>query len=172
MIIFAMQTSSRITPAYAGNTLTDYAILDVLWDHPRLRGEYNFFQLWRLSSGGSPPPTRGIHQIFLTVRTVAGITPAYAGNTHIYKRAFFSIRITPAYAGNTGAMTGGGALIGDHPRLRGEYNSAPWKTPVDGGSPPPTRGILREITKSTKDTRITPAYAGNTYTLLLILDFL
>ena len=55
----------------------------------------------------------------------------------------------------------------DHPRLRGEHGK--WYTRLSRvmGSPPPTRGTQSETTCSKIEQGITPAYAGNTYTLLL-----
>ena len=90
-----------ITPAYAGNT-----ILQVLrdfhpQDHPRLRGEHPQRSFLPAAYAGSPPPTRGTHNIM--------------EQTHIDKG------ITPAYAGNTLQITAFGKLAEDHPRLRGEH---------------------------------------------------
>ena len=90
-----------ITPAYAGNTATHRQFLAVLWDHPRIRGEYRVKSLLSVHNFGSPPHTRGIRKT-LNVRNIAtGITPAYAGNT---------LFIASEIVGNR-----------DHPRIRGEY---------------------------------------------------
>ena len=76
-----VESVSRITPAYAGNTHHCIYIYYIREDHPRLRGEYLQQTLHALVELGSPPPTRGI----LDSRRVTGhmlrITPAYAGNT-------------------------------------------------------------------------------------------
>ncbi len=52
-------TEFRITPAYAGNTIsfTKYHHQDQ--DHPRLRGEHLLAKIDSLEIMGSPPPTRG-----------------------------------------------------------------------------------------------------------------
>ncbi len=50
----------------------------------------------------------------------------------------------------------------DHPRLRGEYRSSNAGINFTVGSPPPTRGILKDIAVSDMLLGITPAYAGNT----------
>ena len=52
----------RITPVYAGNTLCVLAVLPLVWDHPRLCGEYVDVTLW--------------------IHIFPGITPVYAGNTN------------------------------------------------------------------------------------------
>ena len=72
-------------------------------------------------------------------------------------------RITPAYAGNTNVDSYGLDANWDHPRIRGEYTMQ--KVTINGitGSPPHTRGILKEDLTMQKVTGITPAYAGNTY---------
>ena len=90
----------RITPAYAGKSLTSEQRDKVLEDHPRLCGEK--FQL--LCHGhkdqGSPPPMRGKGSKSLMIATCFGITPAYAG-----KRK----KIDVIFEGSE-----------DHPRLCGE----------------------------------------------------
>ena len=91
---------------------------------------------------GSPPPTRGTHAVW----------------TH----SFIPTGITPAYAGNTMANAGLNDPNGDHPRLRGEHVLQYTGDIDEKGSPPPTRGTLKNDTLLTRDTGITPAYAGNT----------
>ena len=73
----------------------------LIWDHPRLRGEY--FQGF-LDGGfvrGSPPLARGVP-----------IFSSYALVKH---------GITPACAGSTKSLSTCIAVVKDHPRLRGEY---------------------------------------------------
>ena len=110
-----------ITPAYAGNTF--YTVIQIVftWDHPRLRGEYRLVVILPLATGGSPPPTRGIQLNALIPYRHHRITPAYAGNTF---QIFLLMK-----------------KFWDHPRLRGEYGNDMTSTGMDGGSPPPTRGI-------------------------------
>ena len=132
-----------ITPAYAGNTGGGDMLSSKYEDHPRIRGEYSpACERLRLTKG-SPPHTRGILSVFLT--------------------RSFSNRITPAYAGNTSCDVKISDLFRDHPRIRGEYTPFFKKSFEKVGSPPHTRGIPIISTKSTATTRITPAYAGNTY---------
>ena len=96
-------TEFRITPAYAGNTIsfTKYHHQDQ--DHPRLRGEHLSDVKKQSSTMGSPPPTRGTLCSVGSLFSLSGITPAYAGNT-IFK-TFISYRDK------------------DHPRLRGEHHN-------------------------------------------------
>ena len=72
-----------ITPAYAGNTETDFKKVIKEEDHPRLRGEHPMFFNFSLALKGSPPPTRGTLCSVFWIAQVSGITPAYAGNTEI-----------------------------------------------------------------------------------------
>ena len=51
--------TTRITPAYAGNTVRVSPTELLLEDHPRLRGEHPPIYLKITVQGGSPPPTRG-----------------------------------------------------------------------------------------------------------------
>ena len=72
-------TGYRITPAYAGKSLTTLKIDKFERDHPRLCGEKS---LMNRSSGtilGSPPPMRGKAGTGKTTTASVGITPAYAG---------------------------------------------------------------------------------------------
>ena len=72
---------SGITPACAGNTLYVCLVSSICRDHPRLRGEYDSFNLKTTKELGSPPLARGIliysHSPFGQVR----ITPACTGKT-------------------------------------------------------------------------------------------
>ena len=138
----ADRDKSRITPAYAGNTLQCIFHLCQCRDHPRIRGEH-VSPLKDISiSIGSPPHTRGTLCIQHFRLISVGITPAYAGNT-MYP-AF------PPY------------LRRDHPRIRGEHSKMILKIFDVLGSPPHTRGTrLRHFIRRLSH-RITPAYAGNT----------
>ena len=132
-----------ITPAYAGNTRSDYSNEIMSRDHPRLRGEYSRRSMAIRRQVGSPPLTRGIPAIIHHTEFWVGITPAYAGNTP--KRHLFP------------------SPLRDHPRLRGEYQDLWVCTGVTEGSPPLTRGILVWCLWEYRIYRITPAYAGNTF---------
>ena len=71
----------RITPAYAGNTLTMHWLLISQRDHPRLRGEHLELIGSNNINVGSPPPTRGTPEKMVLDIYSHRITPAYAGNT-------------------------------------------------------------------------------------------
>ena len=133
-----------IIPAYAGNTLQND--LPVLleqgssphtrgtpranratgrggWDHPRIRGEH-------------------YHQRFLN-HYIAGIIPAYAGNTFI--RPFLmpsTMGSSPHTRGTPMTSKENGIWARDHPRIRGEH--------------------YLEIAFTLDKRGIIPAYAGNT----------
>ena len=135
-----------ITPAYAGNTLCCHLSTFHKGDHPRLRGEHSLIATFPSLPEGSPPLTRGTR-----------------GKS---ERLGKDIRITPAYAGNTLRQDTRLMCSRDHPRLRGEHGfQAPYFRKLRG-SPPLTRGTLNALGNKSYNLRITPAYAGNTYTLL------
>ena len=117
-------------------------------DHPRLRGEHGAKKMKAIYDLGSPPPTRGTLFDNFQVKPVSGITPAYAGNTKVYLPLACD--------------------LWDHPRLRGEHYSLDIVLDSIKGSPPPTRGTRACILFCVLALRITPAYAGNTFTHLCI----
>ena len=90
----------RITPAYAGKSLSDFHLCSLLRDHPRVCGEKAQPFTCKVSVVGSPPRMRGKgfcnHFCLLLFR----ITPAYAGKRY-YE-----------------ALARGGSR--DHPRVCGE----------------------------------------------------
>ena len=69
-----------------------------------------------------------------------GITPAYAGKSHVFNKCCIN--------------------NWDHPRLCGEKFSAALYAAYSKGSPPPMRGKDCELGKGMLRVRITPAYAG------------
>ena len=92
---------------------------------------------------GSSPRMRGTRVHCYCHCACAGIIPAYAGNTSIGN---------PLPSGN-----------GDHPRVCGEHKP---QTAYEGeplGSSPRMRGTPVIPTRTTRLTRIIPAYAGNTW---------
>ena len=91
-----------ITPACAGNTIYMRLQSLFLWDHPRLRGEYDVYVMLMQIRMGSPPLARGIRFSTASRHSSTGITPACAGNTSPLLFHAFHRR--------------------DHPRLRGEYS--------------------------------------------------
>ena len=111
-------------------------------DHPRIHGEHHTELTQIESVQGSPPHTRGTLSSFSL-------------------RQFFC-RITPAYTGNTQFRSFNHPLPEDHPRIHGEHQHIIHFNTLLLGSPPHTRGTLRQICFNRRITRITPAYTGNT----------
>ena len=82
-----------IIPAYAGNTFLSKLSAVGLRDHPRVCGEHGDFARYAshanesqadssgTASRGSSPRMRGTLHLSIDFRHVAGIIPAYAGNT-------------------------------------------------------------------------------------------
>ena len=91
------------------------------------------------------------------------------GKVPVNTPLMFSQRITPAYAGKRTGLICKYPLVRDHPRLCGEKDRANKKMHVVQGSPPPMRG--KEVIKATKNlpARITPAYAGKSAVVELLL---
>ncbi len=138
-----ISTLYRITPAYAGKSVTLVEIERYKGDHPRLRGEKLLLIEGYHTSLGSPPPTRGKVLRRLALLQSEGITPAYAGKS------------SPAsLAGN---------FPWDHPRLRGEKGFCRRLGRRHLGSPPPTRGKVICYGALAAIAGITPAYAGKSF---------
>ena len=70
-----------IIPAYAGNTSLSSCFLVIGWDHPRICGEHGLDEAGAGLQTGSSPRMRGTHAPMVEVHGLAGIIPAYAGNT-------------------------------------------------------------------------------------------
>ena len=111
-----------IIPAYAGNTLAELADDVADWDHPRVCGEHLPFRRRMLSLGGSSPRMRGTPMTWAQIDDVAGIIPAYAGNTAFLSAASTAWR--------------------DHPRVCGEHISIKPIAIYQSGSSPRMRGTL------------------------------
>ncbi len=112
----------RITPAYAGKTISAESCDGLGRDHPRIRGENFATLLYKPLAIGSPPHTRGKH------------------NRTEFESS--DIRITPAYAGKTAKAERTVAAVWDHPRIRGENFNIIKHGTFGTGSPPHTRGKL------------------------------
>ena len=93
---------------------------------------------------GSPPPMRGKVVDVTTLTQEAGITPAYAGKSCDIYRLLHNVK--------------------DHPRLCGEKPAERGLLCLKLGSPPPMRGKVPRSVLETRQSRITPAYAGKSYT--------
>ena len=79
LTIAAKPSFVRITPAYAGKSVSYEKLPSVNKDHPRLCGEKGLPHGAVFVFVGSPPPMRGKAPSHSPKRTDAGITPAYAG---------------------------------------------------------------------------------------------
>ena len=92
---------SGIIPAYAGNTQWDSGSFGELRDHPRVCGEHQVLSSRQFQQRGSSPRMRGTPALMLDADGLAGIIPAYAGNTTVFDRRHQRRR--------------------DHPRVCGEH---------------------------------------------------
>ena len=112
--------TARITPAYAGKSLTLPTSSTGKKDHPRLCGEKFWNDFKRFYFGGSPPPMRGKGHDDRRRRWHQGITPAYAGKSLLWLEQPVAFQ--------------------DHPRLCGEKPERCICPHSLVGSPPPMRG--------------------------------
>ena len=111
----------RIIPARAGFTRMAVNADNVLGDHPRSRGVYEFNPVSRQTNFGSSPLARGLRGCHEQPRGPKGIIPARAG--------FTSKRTAPWWTSS------------DHPRSRGVYPTAALKRLQQAGSSPLARGL-------------------------------
>ena len=119
-----------------------------------------------------------------------GITPAYAGSTkRNYEERRFGgdhprvcgkysnsksavlqgPRITPAYAGSTFKRRTRRGNRRDHPRVCGKYSLVICVRCKEPGSPPRMREVPKGIHSTSLSSRITPAYAGSTCSIALLV---
>ena len=87
---------------------------------------------------------RGKVPIIYKNGNIGGITPAYAGKSCDIYRLLHNVK--------------------DHPRLCGEKPAERGLLCLKLGSPPPMRGKVPRSVLETRQSRITPAYAGKSYT--------
>ena len=99
-LLYLVQHTFGITPAYAGKSWRVNHDSGIWTDHPRLCGEKFFRVLFAVQAVGSPPPMRGKVAAPVAEGVKRGITPAYAGKRYWYRHQKFRRR--------------------DHPRLCGE----------------------------------------------------
>ena len=130
----------RITPAWAGKSIT--LPFQFIWqkDHPRVGGEKPGTQCPAVCYIGSPPRGRGKDQLGAGDGRGRWITPAWAG-----KR--FCKEIAPP-------------SVEDHPRVGGEKHHPAVPVHLAEGSPPRGRGKAGHPVPSCMLHRITPAWAG------------
>ena len=138
-----------ITPACAGNRLPLSSGSEIVWDHPRLRGEQATLCIMVMLTWGSPPLARGTVLLRLDLSVIIRITPACAGNS---QNPTFSLR-----------------AFRDHPRLRGEQHSFSLPAHSHMGSPPLARGTVDASPLIAPPFGITPACAGNRATAAIVM---
>ena len=109
-----------ITPAWAGKRQLWRLSMSRHWDHPRVGGEKKKHTKAADVCPGSPPRGRGKDAGIPILAPVIGITPAWAGKSHIFKPFRLS--------------------CGDHPRVGGEKNLSLCYEDMQKGSPPRGRG--------------------------------
>ena len=109
-----------ITPACAGNRVSDRTSQHLSEDHPRVCGEQPIRKNLPNSRIGSPPRVRGTALV----------------SNHLQ----FFCRITPACAGNRFLLLPAGIVAWDHPRVCGEQYPQPLPGMQMQGSPPRVRG--------------------------------
>ena len=136
------ETQPGIIPAYAGNTIASFFQTTMKKDHPRVCGEHHDLIDHGNDDRGSSPRMRGTPIGIKLIPQVAGIIPAYAGNT-------------------TGSPIGG-ARGRDHPRVCGEHATPSTALACMRGSSPRMRGTHSLICCCCVSMGIIPAYAGNT----------
>ena len=128
-----------------------------------MRGEYIAAHPNCISPIGSPPLARGIPFVLRQLKIVVRITPACAGNTVPCLDNLIVIGDHPRLRGEYVIKCHSVSCVkGDHPRLRGEYELLTSLTEPPLGSPPLARGILLLTNTDYWVVRITPACAGNT----------
>ena len=139
----------RITPACAGSRAGPGTTGHAGTDHPRVRGEQEPPAVSVGREPGSPPRARG------------------AGHAAVVEPR--ARRITPACAGSRILTTPAGRVLADHPRVRGEQECDSRCSRRPGGSPPRARGAEQQLDTAVGQHRITPACAGSSALVLLVL---
>ena len=115
-----LSVATGIIPAYAGSTHVREGISRCPRDHPRIRGEHQFEMSMPFMIMGSSPHTRGALEKPGHWNRYCGIIPAYAGSTYLVLSVSRSLR--------------------DHPRIRGEHRVLHRGRAGRVGSSPHTRG--------------------------------
>ena len=136
-----------IIPACAGSTGFPLTRALLVRDHPRVRGEHNYPERWKLVEKGSSPRARG---------ALLGTYEQLLGEG-----------IIPACAGSTEGDGGRDPDIKDHPRVRGEHTDSHVCRRILKGSSPRARGAPVKVPAPVQPVRIIPACAGSTSYLYL-----
>ena len=154
----------QIIPAYAGSTAAPPLRRARNPDHPRIRGEHTHKAAIE-ATRPDHPRIRGEHEVFAAhCASYVGSSPHTRGAPPERQSDPIMARIIPAYAGSTRRRLGRGPASPDHPRIRGEHDSAMVSGVARRGSSPHTRGALRAGIVAPHAGRIIPAYAGSTPT--------
>ena len=133
-----------ITPAWAGKSPGVLNSGVDLGDHPRVGGEKRPNPKFPALALGSPPRGRGKVGFYMSYYPAPRITPAWAGK-RCYPEQSWSMRR-------------------DHPRVGGEKQPLFFVGSGVLGSPPRGRGKAPGFLLSFFCTRITPAWAGKSFT--------
>ena len=141
--VLAQLCKDRITPAYAGKRGCRTLEWPDCRDHPRVCGEKGCCKFSSRNHSGSPPRMRGKGPAMSPGHITCGITPAYAGKSQDMQASRFFPR--------------------DHPRVCGEKDTCSFSSSPRTGSPPRMRGKVKICSVKTTPTRITPAYAGKSW---------
>ena len=178
----------RITPAYAGKSVSEMSLASTYTDHPRLCGEKGTANTRSETKEGSPPPMRGKDYTPPLTRSTlrdhprlcgeklsrlgmglgkTGSPPPMRGKDNLCRKTVQRTRITPAYAGKRRTIQGVRDQIEDHPRLCGEKLLLCEHCGKPIGSPPPMRGKDSVALFVFCFVRITPAYAGKSFWLII-----
>ena len=131
-----------IIPACAGSTKRSFALVIVVGDHPRMRGEHVLHNRLDRCGQGSSPHARGAQTAHLPACNLGGIIPACAGSTHRWNFAVGAVR--------------------DHPRMRGEHAVSRMPSTTALGSSPHARGARLRLYRVNRGRGIIPACAGST----------
>ena len=137
---FILCPSIRITPAWAGKSLTFISSLSLIADYPRV--------------GGEEP---AIVRIFLFHR---GLPPRGRGRVPAVSSVSLLGRITPAWAGKSCRGRCLRHWVEDYPRVGGEEDSLKIPSSTHLGLPPRGRGRASLSLIAFFGKRITPAWAG------------
>ena len=132
----------RLIPAHAGKTLRAHLVVGGRAAHPRSRGENVVAASSWGGRQGSSPLTRGKRISCCKNRRAAGLIPAHAGKTYVFKRLELGERA--------------------HPRSRGENRRSRSSASRSYGSSPLTRGKLVATSTGTAPSGLIPAHAGKT----------
>ena len=145
------------------------ATVKIIQDHPRIRGKKIASPPTQLFKPGSPPHTRekAGHNALGTDQL--GITPAYAGKSFGIRFSRIRKRDHPRIRGKKRQpLSIDKNCFRDHPRIRGKKQRHNEQIFNDSGSPPHTREKVKLLELTDGRSRITPAYAGKSFSFSLL----